>query len=497
MTIALSGPWDMDHIDLTSVGIDIGSSTSHLTFSQLHLQRLGDRLSSRYVPVERRILYESPIILTPYASGYSIDASALAAFVEGAYRAAGLTRGDVDSGAVILTGGAAKRHNARSIAEQLKRSAGAFVCATAGPRLEAIIAAHGSGSVALSKADPELRVLNVDIGGGTTKFALIEDGLVTRTAAIAIGGRLLATRAGRIDRLEAAGRSFARIAGAPDTLGARLSAAARSRIGKVLADVLLEILTGRRLTGEFQALWVTPPLALAEPPDRIVLSGGVSEYALAREERDFGDLGPGMGERLRSAFTSSDFEDRVVGSAQPIRATVIGASQYTLQVSGNTISVSDPSIVPLADVRIVSPDVRFPLETLEPTHLARTIRADLERHGLIKDHIATYALAFRWRGEPLYPALRALADAVAIAVAGQGGRMNPIILLFDGDVGRSIGHILQKEIGWPGQVLCLDGIRVDDFDFVDIGSRMDPSGAYPVVVKSLVYPDAAPAGHER
>ena len=61
-----------ENIELTTVGIDIGSSTSHLMFSKIHLQRIGEYHSSRYVVVERKTLYRSPILLTPYTADYAI-----------------------------------------------------------------------------------------------------------------------------------------------------------------------------------------------------------------------------------------------------------------------------------------------------------------------------------------------------------------------------------------------------------------------------------------
>src|SRR6266496_3502803 len=79
--------------------------------------------------------------------------------------AAGTDRGDVDSGAVILTGHALERRNARAIAEALAVDAGGLVCATAGHHLEGLLAAHGSGAVALSRARPGAVVLHADVGG--------------------------------------------------------------------------------------------------------------------------------------------------------------------------------------------------------------------------------------------------------------------------------------------------------------------------------------------
>src|SRR6195256_2774996 len=182
--------WTTDNVELTTVGIDIGSSTSHLMFARVHLQRLTTALSSRFVVVSRKVLWQSPIKLTPYLPDYTIDVDELGDFLGGCYTYAGIEPGDIDSGAVILTGEAIKRHNARAIADLFSEEAGKFVCASAGHHMECQLAAHGSGAIALSRGH-NATLLNVDIGGGTTKFALIENGRLMASCAIAVGGRLL------------------------------------------------------------------------------------------------------------------------------------------------------------------------------------------------------------------------------------------------------------------------------------------------------------------
>src|SRR5688500_15101547 len=174
--------WKLENVEMNTVGVDVGSSTSHLMFSKVHMQRMGDLLSSRFVVVNREVLWRSPILLTPYRPDNTIDAEQLDQFVHEAYREAGLERSDIDSGAVILTGEALKRTNSRAIADLFAAESGKFVCASAGHHMEALLAANGSGSVALSR-NPRRTVLNVDIGGGTSKLALIRNGEVLATAA--------------------------------------------------------------------------------------------------------------------------------------------------------------------------------------------------------------------------------------------------------------------------------------------------------------------------
>src|SRR5262250_2522302 len=133
-----------DEIRLLSVGVDIGSSTSHLVFSRLVLERL----DSRYVVTERETFHQSDILLTPYADAETIDAAALGAFIADAYRDARVDPDEIDSGALILTGVAVRRRNARRIGELFAHQAGRLVAVSAGDALETTLAAYGSGAVA-------------------------------------------------------------------------------------------------------------------------------------------------------------------------------------------------------------------------------------------------------------------------------------------------------------------------------------------------------------
>src|SRR6478609_6465578 len=205
--------WLQDHVTLVSVGIDIGSAGTQVIFSRINLRRYGEDLTSRYYVVSRETLYQSPVALTPYQSEERIDDAALGRIIDEAYAGAKLHPDQIDTGAVILTGEALRRENAQGIAKILSEQGGDFVCATAGHHMESMLAAYGSGA---SKASHEggKRILNIDIGGGTTKLAIVEKGFVTATAAVHIGGRLqVVDGKGHIVRLDPAGRYHARQAG--------------------------------------------------------------------------------------------------------------------------------------------------------------------------------------------------------------------------------------------------------------------------------------------
>src|SRR3954471_6693574 len=205
--------WQADNITLTSVGIDIGSAGTQVIFSRVRMRRMGEDLSSRYFVVGRETLYESPVALTPYSSDVRIDERAIGELIDDAYGAAGIHPDEVDTGSVILTGEARPREDAQAIRELLAEMGGEFVCATAGHHMEAMLAAYGSGAAKRSH-DENQHILNVDIGGGTTKLAAVAHGKVEETAAIHIGGRLVVVdEAGRITRLDPQGAKLSRAAG--------------------------------------------------------------------------------------------------------------------------------------------------------------------------------------------------------------------------------------------------------------------------------------------
>ena len=190
----------------------------------------------------------------------------------------------IDAGAVILTGEALKRSNAHEIADLFAAESGKFVCASAGHHLEALLAAQGSGALLLSRQTRQ-NVLNVDIGGGTSKFALVHDGQVLHTAAVAVGGRLVAFGPdGGLVRIEGPARQLAEAAGVELTLGQPLAPEARARLVATMVDVLVSLVR-EQPSDLARALLVTPEMPHDVPPEAITFSGGVAEYIYGSEER--------------------------------------------------------------------------------------------------------------------------------------------------------------------------------------------------------------------
>lgn len=473
-----------DEIKLTSVGVDIGSSTSHLVFSRLELKQEG----TRYVVKSRTVLNESEILITPYVDDTRIDVEALEDFINRQYKRANLKREDIDTGALILTGVAVRRRNARAIAELFAQEAGRFVAVSAGDGLEATMAAHGSGAVTQS-AKLDGVVLNIDVGGGTSKFAICSRGKVQEVTAIDVGARLAALNdGGAVVRVEEAGRQHAAAVGLTLAVGQKLSADDSRRMVSVMADRLFELLRPDTLSPETTALMRLPPLSYRGPIDAITFSGGVSEFIYGHESTSFGDLGPLLAQEIKERAERLGIP--IVEPTARIRATVIGASQYTIQVSGNTIFITPAEAVPVRNVPVVAPDFPFDGDEIDRSDVKEAVLSALRRLDLQKAK-QPVAVAFHWEGSATFARLQAFCSGLTDGLREILDKGHPLTLVNDGDIGGILGLHFKEEMEIGNPIISIDGIALNEFDFIDIGALILSSGSVPVVIKTLIFPASA------
>lgn len=476
-------------IRLMSVGVDIGSSTSHLVFSEIVMERR----DTVYVVTAREVLRESEILLTPYTDMMTIDAGALGHFVEEQYMQAGLSPEDIDTGALILTGTAVRRSNARAIAELFADQTGKFVSVSAGDGLETTLVAYGSGAVALSERE-DLTVLNVDIGGGTTKIAVCTQGKIADCTVIDVGARIICFGDdGRVARIEEAGKRFADDAGVEVKTGECLSEDAMAKIVDCMAARLFQAMGAKTMDAKTHSFLRMEPLRVGSTPDVLTFSGGVSEYFYGRETQPFGDLGQMLAMAVRRL--ADDWGPAIRLPVEGIRATVIGASQYTIQLSGNTIFVAPQDTLPLRNIPVINPEFALDADELDPEEIEDGIGRALQRLDL-QEGRQSVAVCFRWNGSATYRRLDTFCRAVIRGMQPILSNGYPLVLVTGSDVGGLIGLHCHEEIMLKNPLVSIDGITLKEFEFIDIGDFLEASGAVPVAIKSLVFPQSLAVGEK-
>jgi len=348
-----------------------------------------------------------------------------------------------------------------------------------------MLAAYGSGAARVS-SDQAKRILNIDIGGGTTKLGLVEKGKVIATAAVHIGGRLQVVEGGKITRLDPAGKHHAKRAGFDWNRGDAVDAADMEKVADRMADALVAAITAHPPPHDIAHLYLTDPIADLGQIDGIMFSGGVAEYVYEREPRDFGDMGPRLGRAIRERIAAGAFPWPVLPAHECIRATALGASEYSVQLSGNTSYISAPGVLlPRRNLQVLLPPFDGG-DTIDAESLAKAIRNHMVAFDVV-DTDREIALALRWTGMPSYERLAAFAEGIRRGLAERIARKQPLFIMLDGDIAQTLGHILRNELHVDSELLVIDGVVLWDFDYIDLGRIRMPSYTVPVTIKSLVF----------
>ncbi len=448
---------------LLSVGLDVGTTTTQLVVSSITVQ---NRASGFAVPemdiTGRQILYKSPVHFTPLKSHNLVDGEGLRTLVEQEYAKAGIHRDQVDTGAVIITGETSRKENAGSVLQALSSFAGEFVVATAGPDLESVLAAKGSGAADYSEKTGKT-VLHIDIGGGTSNMALLKQGQVVRTGCLNVGGRLLkfdsedkiSYRSPVLEGLFAYSVGERPPQEETAALARLLCQCLAMAAGRAPKTELLDKLT----TNEVQNPWLPP-----DEPVILSLSGGVADCVKTDyAPRVFGDMGPELGQTIRELLMTP--ED-ILGT-ETIRATVIGAGCHSTQLSGSTVFCRGVTL-PQKNL----PVLNFSLQEQEASDFPRIIAQRLAAADSTQAVLAMPGYA-----SAQYAQVEALAQAIA---AGVGQK--PVYLCLKGDMAKALGQRLS--LLRDGPCICLDRLSFGPQSYLDIGTPVGP--CYPVVIKTLV-----------
>ena len=430
---------------LLSVGLDVGTTTTSMVLSQLWVE---NEASSFAVPklqiADRKILYRSPVCFTPLIGKDLVDGEGIRHLVEDFYRQAGITKEQVDTGAVIITGETSRKENAAAVLQALSGFAGDFVAATAGPDLESILAAKGAGAASWS-AETGKTVLHMDIGGGTSNLALIRAGEIVKTGCLNVGGRLIKQQKGRITYVSPVLQTLTDLQPGDYPAECQLEA-----IAQILTNAL-EMAAGLRPPTELlQKLMTEEATSWAIPREEVVLSfsGGVAD-CIEKCGGDFGDIGHLLGKAIKNSLLCRG-QYRL--GTETIRATVIGAGSHSAQLSGSTVFCHNVTL-PLKNlpVQITAPE--------EEIHLKE--RA---------------VLAFPGLQSPTYAQVADLGEKLLKTGAEE------LLICLEGDMAKALGQYLT--LRGLDKCLCIDGIQPTPESYLDIGK---PVGcAFPVVVKTLI-----------
>jgi len=475
---------------IRSVGIDIGTSTTQFVVSLLTVKNVAPgSLVPRMEITDKEILYRSDIHMTPIGQDDLVEADKLFELLNKEFKAAGVSPEEIDTGAVIITGETAKKENARIITDKVANFAGDFVVATAGGKLEAVIAGKGSGAADYSRRNHSV-VANIDIGGGTANIGVFKNGDAIDSCCINVGGRLvqLGRGSGVVSSISKPMEQILATAGVKLSVGQLPSekdlVIICDHMCRVIRQCLYEKQPPEGLAAE---LLMTEPLRLDYSIDQVMISGGVADYVYNDQVCEgieqivrYGDIGPLFGCRLQKIWEASG--DDLLKPTETLRATVIGAGSRTVDVSGSTIQV-DENLLPLKNVPVAL--VSLNKLTLEPEIVASQIKRSLENY-FEEEHLDFLAIGLRGSGYISFKEIQALAQGIITGGAQIIKAGFPLVVVLEQDIGKVLGQSL-KALGVATGVICIDQLIVQESDYIDIGRAMASGTVVPVIIKSLIF----------
>jgi len=466
---------------LKSVGIDIGTTSCHLVFSRLEL---ANQASSTQIPkltiTERTVLFESAVHITPLKEDGTIDGAGVAEILRSEYSNSGFKPADINCGAVIITGETAMLRNAEEVLQEISALAGDFVAASAGPELESILAGRGSGALQYSR-DYFKTICNIDIGGGTTNIAVFRNGELVETACLRIGGRCLRfTKTGTLTHISTSGERLMELSKIESKT---LSEDNLSLFASDVSRLIVDFVTGAQ-NAKLEPLLMSAPLSSEAEIDEYWLSGGIAELMqnTNHEKFEYEDFGWFLADGLKRTLREKSITYRIADN--PLRATVLGAGSFSLQLSGNTVSVST-SKLPIKGVPLIRPFHDLPdIENCQTDEIATRLRRSVSIYD--KDLAGSLAAIILDLPEtPRFKSLKAWAEALARALE-QTELAVPYILIAGSDSAMALGQLLRGCLTQK-DVVVLDGIDLSTGDYIDIGKPLPGGTTIPVTVKSLVF----------
>ncbi len=471
-----------DLVKVTSMGVHIGSATTHLRICRLFLRKGGKNLSSKSVVKTKEVFYESPVISTPFREGGTLDEQQLKAFVERSYDEARMVDHLIETGVVMVSGRASEPKNRSVVEEVFDQEKNRFLFISEKSHLQAMLAALGAGAVAKS-GNEKKSVLNVDLGADGVRLAWVVNGSFENFYFISAGAKVLDLDGhGNLSHFSETGQRIAAQLGLKLQVGKPVSRSEKQAVGRFLAETLLDYLEGEEVSEEGKILFPSTPPSL-DKVDFVQFSGGVAEFVYGYENQPGADVGYDWGTAIRKRAPRLGVKMSVLTPSDRMRATPIGVALYSAHLPSESLFCSHGHVHGLKNLMVVAP--KFQPGLKDAAEAQRSIEGVLSGFELHNGSRQPFALSMDFvEGQDSD-------EAVAVGLSSALGHLwnhdFPLVLVGETDAACRIAReMAARNPDNDGSFIGLSGLHTHDMDFIEVRDAAHDAEV-PVVVRSMVF----------
>lgn len=461
--------------NVTLVGLDCGTTTASLVVASADLVR--GAVGGRVDLTNFRERFRSPMEFTPLVDDERLNLARFESLLDEWFAAAAIERTSIFGGGTLLTGLAAEKENARGLVQLVRRRFGEVLVATAAdPCLESWLAFMGSCGE-LSQVLADVPILNLDIGGGTTNSAIGLGGQVVATGCLFVGARHVRVEPGgyRIVGLSRYARRLFEVLDIRRSIGDELSEAERERFVETYVELISALVSGRPIARSLGESHEQVPLASCprQADLAVTFSGGVGELIYRHwagepwpPTTEFGDLGIDLARRLVALAEREPERYRLRPTAGG-RATSFGLMRHTTEVSGSTLFLPRPELLPLADLPI--------LGRIDSASEPSTLREMLK---FVMHSAAGGALQVCFVHDPAAE-VRNFGTRLADALEDVGFPATvPLVMFVRENIGKTLGQYATRWGAAPRALVVVDEVPPRAAQYSQLGAQR--SGVVPV-----------------
>ena len=161
----------------------------------------------------------------------------------------------------------------------------------------------------------------------------------------------------------------------------------------------------------------------------------------------------------------------------------MGAGSVTSDICGSTITYTE-DIFPIKNLPILK--LSKDDEAKGFNGIREAIKEKLKWFTL-ENEVQQVAIALNGLKSPSFVEIQELSKSIIDGMEELIAKDFPMFIIVENDIAKVLGQTIHRQLNFKKQVVCIDSIKVENGDYIDLGKPLANGQVLPVVIKTLVF----------